>query len=464
MISREPEAETMEEWATNGATSRWTQLRAHGEQRRYRSSDARFIVMPPGRRSGKSELAKRKVITRAFKARGLPWSDPRFFLAAPTREQAKRIFWADLKAFIPSELIAGEASESTLTLKLVSGAEISVLGMDKPERIEGTPWDGGVLDEYANMKEKTWGEHVRPALSDRRGWCDFIGVPEGRNHYFHLYNQARQRKIEDGNESPWDTFHWRSEDILPADEIAEAKRDLDPLTFEQEYGGSFVSFEGRCYYPFHEAIHVRRMSYDPQQPLILCFDFNVAPGVCVVAQELRLPGMTGTETGTAVIGEVYIPRNSNTPAVCRKLINDWGSHAGLVLCYGDSSGGANKSSAEEGNDWELIKRDLGKHFGDRVVYRVPPINPSERARINAVNTRLKSGDGRVNLVVDGARANNVVLDFEGVQLLKGGSGEIDKAKHRTDGRTHISDALGYYIVAEFPVRSSARAGSRQWRV
>ena len=36
-----------------------------------------------------------------------------------------------------------------------------------------------VLDEFANMKEKAWGENVRPALSDREGWAWLIGVPAG---------------------------------------------------------------------------------------------------------------------------------------------------------------------------------------------------------------------------------------------------------------------------------------------
>jgi len=35
-------------------------------------------------------------------------------------------------------------------------------------------------------------------------------------------------------------------------------------------------------------------------------------------------------------------------------------------------------------------------------------------------------------------------------LLEGGSGEIDKKK--TPKLTHLSDALGYYVEAEFPVR------------
>jgi hypothetical protein len=159
--------------------SRLYPLRSHAVQDRLVNTTARFVTVPAGRRSGKTERAKRKVIAEAVRARG--HADPRFFAAAPTRDQAKAIYWADLKAMVPRKLMREHPRESELVLRLWNGAEIYVIGMDKPERIEGRPWDGGILDEFANMKPGAWGENVRPALSDRKGWCWLIGVPEGRS-------------------------------------------------------------------------------------------------------------------------------------------------------------------------------------------------------------------------------------------------------------------------------------------
>ena len=48
-------------------------------------------------------------------------------------------------------------------ISLKNGAQIWVVGLDRPERIEGSPWDGGVLDEYGNMRANAWPEHIRPA-------------------------------------------------------------------------------------------------------------------------------------------------------------------------------------------------------------------------------------------------------------------------------------------------------------
>lgn len=395
--------------------------------------------------SGKTELGKRYLKKMALL--GTAFRDPRFFAAAPTRDQAKRIYWEDLKRMIPSHMKV-KTNETDLMIRIINGSEIWVLGMDKPERIEGPPWDGGILDEYANMKEKTWGAHVRPALSDRMGWAWLIGVPEGRNHYHEIYQYARH-----SGDLAWDGFTWFSKDILPPEEIEAAQRDLDPLVFQQEYEASFIHFSGRVYYNFTEHEHLAPLKYDPKQPIAFCFDFNVAPGVACVVQEQPLPlaGILspGWLEGTGVIGEVWIPRNSNTPAVCKKLIKDWGDHRGLVYCYGDATGGASGTAQTQGSDWDLIRDAMRRHFGDRVIFRQFRANPPQRARINAVNSRLKNGLGEVRLMVDPSRAPHVYKDLEGVIVLEGGSGEIDKKGNPE--LTHISDALGYYVAREFKV-------------
>lgn len=418
-------------------TPRMYDLRPNPTQSALLGSTARFRVVPAGRRSGKTERAKRFVISRA----SIAVPDSRFFVAAPTRDQAKAIYWHDLKAMIPSRLLASAPSETHLSLQLINGAEIHVIGMDKPERIEGRPWDGGILDEFANMKARAWGENVRPALSDRKGWAWLIGVPEGRNHYYDLWKYAIS-----GADPDWAGFTWKSAEILDADEVAAARRELDPLVFEQEYEASFVNFSGRAYYPFSESIHCARLEYNPKAPIGLCFDFNVEPGVCAIVQEQRLPN---GQDGTGVIGEVYITTNSNTPAVCRRIVADWGRHEGPVRLYGDATGGARGSAKVDGSDWDIIKAELRPVFGDRLSFKVPPSNPAERARINAVNSRLLSSDSVVRMMVDPVKAPHVVKDFEGVRTLEGGSGEIDKKA--TPALTHISDAVGYYVEREFPI-------------
>jgi hypothetical protein len=253
-----------------------------------------------------------------------------------------------------------------------------------------------------------------------------------------------QRAIS-GEDPEWEGFTWISADILPAKEIESARRSMSEELFQQEYEASWITFKGRAYHPFLSSTHCAPLKYTRSNPLILTFDFNYQPGTAAILQEMRLP--SGCD-GVGVIGEVYIPRHSSTPAVCRRIIQDWGDHPGPVLVYGDSTGGAGGSSRVQGSDWDLVKAELRPVFGNRLFIKVQT-NPKERIRVNAVNSLLRNAAGEIRLMVDPVKAPNVVKDFEGVRLLEGGSGEIDK---KSDPMlSHLSDGIGYLCVQEWPV-------------
>lgn len=431
-------------------TPRWYPLIPHPEHLRLINSPARFKVVPAGRRSGKTERAKRNLIIQALKesAEG-KYGDYRYFAAGPTRDQAKQIFWNDLKAMIPKSLIGGRIRESELAIPLVTGAEIFVVGLDRPQRMEGRSWNGGVIDEIASVKPEAWAENIRPALADRVGWCWLIGVPEGMGSYYEMYEYARS-----GKDPEWDGFTWVSADILSEKEVESARRTMDPLIFQQEMEASFVTMEGRAYYTFERTKHTAplRHLYNPRAPLLLAYDFNTEPGVAAICQIVTLPHQPGRQMqmeGLAVLGEVHIPRNSNTPAVCRRIAQDWGDHPGRVRLYGDATGGSKGSAKVSGSDWDLIRSTLHETFGNRMEFRVPRANPREKVRLNAVNVMFMNADGDIRMMVDNEHAPNVVKDFEGVRLLKGGSGEIDK--DADPKLSHLSDAIGYLVHQEFPL-------------
>lgn len=413
-------------------TKRWSRLRYHQIQSDYFHSEIRIAVVPSGRRSGKTEIAKRYTVMKALGAVNV---DDWFVCSAPTQAQAKRIYWRDLKLLTPKWAVQS-ISESELTIRLVTGVEITVLGLDEPARIEGRPLSGIVLDESANMKPDVWETNVRPALADRKGWARLIGVPEGRNHYYDLWERACAR------DRGWEGYHWVSADILDPEEIEEARRTMDESTFRQEFEGSFETYTGLIYWPFEREAHAQeRQAYSPNADLIFAFDFNVTPGVCPVLQE-------GPE-GTRGIGEVHIPKHSHSERVCRRLAEDWGHHTRDVWCYGDATGGARGTAKVKGSDWEIIGRELRKTFGNRLHMDVPKGNPPERARINAVNSRLKSAAGDVRIRFDPIACRHTVKDFEAVRVLEGTAGEIDK---KFDLRaTHHTDAVGYYLWRRFPV-------------
>ncbi|MDX9879500.1 MAG: hypothetical protein RBS72_18225, partial [Sedimentisphaerales bacterium] len=287
-------------------------------------------------------------------------------------------------------------------------------------------------------------------------------TPDGRNWFW----QAAQ-KAERDDSGLWAFFTWTSATILPPEEIEIARAELDQRTFEQEYCASFLDSTGRVYYAFRRELHaVERLEYNPKLPLILCFDFNVAPGVCVIAQEQQYRGSNSAvaPTFTAVIDEIWIASDSNTRRICHEIVERYGSHPSDVVAYGDATGGARGTAKVEGSDWEIVRGCLEPVFGSKMLtaaygakvihtpsrfeIRVPPSNPRERVRINVMNSRLQSADGRVHLLVD-PRAVHVVQDFEGVTY-RAGTSEIDKRS--SPMLTHLSEAIGYYLNYEFPIQ------------
>jgi hypothetical protein len=114
-------------------TARWKPLIPHFEQVRLWRSSARYKVVTAGRRSGKTELAKRKIVEQlvcwtAAGARG------RILAGAPTRAQAEGIFFRDLVDLLDPDWVE-TVRESDLYIETMSGASVSVVGLDEPQRI-----------------------------------------------------------------------------------------------------------------------------------------------------------------------------------------------------------------------------------------------------------------------------------------------------------------------------------------
>jgi len=455
-------------------TSRWTTINADPRQLAFFQSDAPVNVCYAGRRSLKTEAAKRRVLLAAMRPSLYP--NRRYFLCGPTNDQSKFIYWSDLLALVPDWALATgsrdrDISHSDLTVKLRNGAMIKVAGLDRPARIEGDFWDGGVIDEFADCKPNVLQEHVLPMCVRPGSYVDVIGVPSGRNHFYSLVQQIEGGELEHAR-----TFHWKASEVLhlylgterAEAFLAQARATLDPDTYDQEFNASFVSVRDVVYYSFSPDDHVEPCAYDPKATLFVGFDFNVSPGVAVVCQERRYTGsnprVDRSEDVTMAIDEVWI-ESSNTRKVCAELLRRYGAHEGDVWIYADASGGSGHSSQVSGSDLDLIEKCLSPTFGpqqigtvesgcgrtrSRLTMDVPSGNPPVRARINSVNARLRAVDGTIRTRID-PKCKHLVRDLEGVQYRKGSS-DIDKAG--APDLSHITDAFGYMIHRRHPLVES----------
>lgn len=199
----------------------------------------RFAVIVAHRRFGKTIGSVNQLIKRALTMR--KYRSPHYAYIAPFLKQAKMIAWEQLKYY--TAVIPGrKVNESELYVELPSfhadavGARIYIVGADHPDGLRGTYWDGVIIDEYAQIKKELWGEIIRPALADRKGWTVFIGTPKGQNQFYDLYLTAQRRE-------DWFTCLYTVDDtnIISPEELKDMKASMTETEIRQELYCDFAA-------------------------------------------------------------------------------------------------------------------------------------------------------------------------------------------------------------------------------
>lgn len=430
---------------------RWYPLKDHPEQLRLvRAVDdgVRFPVVPAGRRSGKTERAKRFIAKQAM---WLP--NERYFAAAPTRDQAKKIWWDDLKALTLSSRHTRRPSEGELVIYLPNGTEIHVLGLDRPERIEGIEWTGGAIDEIADVRAESIQANIMPALNTvnptrpyYRAWCWFIGVPDGLNHYYDMAEYARTSGDPD-----WGHFHWKSSEILPEDVIASARRTMGRREFAQEYEASFETASGRIYDDYDASVggpnHTDRR-VRPADALHWTHDQNFTP----------LSSAVSVVDGDAIyfVDEIVL-ESAVSRQSAEEFVERYRGHQNkTVFVYGDPAGRAGEKHGHK-SDYTEIEAVLRRE-GWRFERRVRNAAPSIRDRQNAVRAKILNAAGETTLFVNPTRPDGqpswTHKGLATVQLQKGSTFQEDQR----NPHQHITTAVGYLVHYLWPSGKTSGAG------
>jgi hypothetical protein len=417
-------------------------------------SPQRFRVLVAGRRFGKTYLALTELCRAAWGPNRLAW------YLAPTYRQAKRVVWKQLKQ-MTKEYWAGKPNETDLSIELIGGGTVALRGADNYDSLRGDGLDFVVLDEYASMAPEAWTEVVRPALSDRLGRALFIGTPNGLNHFYDLYQNAQAQ-------AQWQAFHFTTEEgrNVTTEEIESASSELDERTYRQEFQASFENLShGAVYYAFSRSDNVRDSRWRSGEPLYWSLDFNVDPMSSVVCQIEDQSSVEDRRYGRSlrmvqVLEEIVLP-NSNTAEMCERFVNrvrSWGRspQPHTLRIYGDASGAARSTAGR--SDYEIIRQFFRTQPDFQVSYHVGSCNPAVRDRVNAVNGMLCNQQGQRRVWVNPC-CKQLIRDLERVSWKADSHDNLLPQLDKTNpGMTHVSDALGYLIEAEFGLRH--RGGPR----
>lgn len=427
-------------------TPRWTPILEkglyglRGQRLAYWNNRSRFTVCPAGRRSLKTELAKRRLIDEFLfnvLRNNKGYTDEKYAYTGPTVKQAERIAWDDLKKLCPKEYVK-RIWEGDLIIESIYGPELWVTGLDRPERIEGAPLDGIVCDEFPDIPQGAWEANIRPALSDRKAWAILIGVPDFEKPNNQKFKELYELGLN-GKNPEYKSFTWLSKDVLPDSEIDSAMEDLSPILFRQEYEASFESAPGRAYGEFTKNFHVKEIEYLDRKPVYLSCDFNYGYHNWLLLQ------MSSTND-IRVLDQIFL-RDASVEAMCAlttdklKVLADESkypdgsllySNGKDVVLYGDYSGEQKRAEATY-TAWRQIKQTFPKA---EPKYRVqPPIAD----RISVVNSYLRNAKGESRLTIS-PKCINLITDLEQVTRT------MLFSQNKSDSLTHASDALGYFLI------------------
>lgn len=246
-----------------------------GAFRDFHNRQTRWACLVAHRRAGKTVACINDLIRRAFVDEK---ENARYAYIAPYHSQAKSIAWDYLLRF--SDPVRVNANASELWVELINGARIRLFGADNPDALRGLYLDGVILDEYADMRPRVWGEIIRPLLADREGWAVFIGTPKGHNAFYDIYKTSKV------SESWYSASIKASESrLLPASELIDAAKGMSEDQYEQEFECSFEAAILGAYYGKELKAaenRITKVDYDPALPVYTAWDLGYHDDTAII--------------------------------------------------------------------------------------------------------------------------------------------------------------------------------------
>jgi hypothetical protein len=230
----------------------------HEKQTILDRDNTRFQVVAAGRRFGKSFFAAYKLyymgsMTQKIRSDGseIDLTNEVVYYVGPTFKQARENLWEVMMSIGHEAGIIAGVRQNEGEIKLTNGRLIRFKGADDPDSLRGVGLHYVVMDEYAFMKPSVWEYVIRPALGRAEGGALFIGTPDGKNHFYDMWNSAASGlDPSSGKEtSDWKSFQFRTTDNphLTKGELEVMAGSLSDDARRQEMEASFEATGGKVF-------------------------------------------------------------------------------------------------------------------------------------------------------------------------------------------------------------------------
>lgn len=203
----------------------WSDIKLTLCQEVYWNCEDLLIANYSGRRTGKSELGKRRLIEAASKE---PFTE--YFYLFPTQKLATALF--DL--FLPPGFI-GESQiliNKSQSFVKVNNSRIHIVGCDKLNKYAGMVLDGVVIDESSDILQDVIERTILPMLVHRNGFLHMIGV-------LNIYQRGYKEYKKFIRNPDVTKFAWKTREICPR-VVEEARKWLSDEDFKEQFECQFV--------------------------------------------------------------------------------------------------------------------------------------------------------------------------------------------------------------------------------
>lgn len=193
--------------------------------------------------------------------------------------------------------------------------------------------------------------------------------------------------------------------------------------------------------------NVKPISYQPDMPLHLTWDFNVDPMSCICAHKTK---------DKVFYFDEFILENASTEYTINEVIKRYPNHKGTIIINGDASGD-NRSTQSERTNYVIIRNALRRHYPNNpIMLHLRPFNPRIKNRIAAFNAMVKDYNGVRKILVD-PKCEKLLYNIYNLKY-KVGSDEVDVPTYsaiKTDNQLkfleHPFDAASYLTEYYWPL-------------
>lgn len=430
----------------------------HPGQQQVHYSNHRHRVLSNGRRWGKTLLGGKEIEPTAFVKNRLGDAQ-RGWIIGPNYMDCEKEFRVVYDTFkkLGIDQVSSKFLKNTEngSMHIVTnwGFDLECRSAAHPDSLVGEGLDFVLMVEAGRLTRSTFTEYVRPALSDKRGWSLTSGVPELATDSALLY-WAYKRGLE-WRTKPWRSWRmpsWTNTAVFPGGrndpEIKEAEDDLTKDEFDRQYGGKFVDRVGRVMSEWDDAIHLKRIKYNPDWPLYAAVDYgftNYFVWLWIQVDEFE---------NVYVLAEHYI-KQMDTERIAKEVLKDHAWTKKCVAFYPDP---------HNPDDTNILSRHLGIPARNNTGGAIATRNAMIRTRLKPRPEGAPLEEQQAQIVFDRDRCPQLAWEMrEGYRWPAHKNEQKNESEVPLDKDNHGPEALSRFIYGYFNSAGTEERSSRQSR-